>query len=78
MRFYLNANYILKMTKQQIFAIITTTRKEKGISQLKLSEMIGIDEATLIRNLKGETEMQLSTLLKICEVLELQIEIKPL
>ena len=62
--------------KQTILTQITTTRKEKSISQLKLAQMVGINESTLIRNLKCETEMSLDTLVKICEALEIEIIIK--
>jgi transcriptional regulator with XRE-family HTH domain len=51
--------------------------KEKKITQLKLSELIEINESTLIRNLKGETEMLLSSYLKICGALELRPYIIP-
>lgn len=58
--------------KQLFFNFITETRKEKKISQLKLAQMIGLDESTLIRNLKNETEMTLATSLKICGALDLR------
>ena len=58
--------------KQLFFDFITERRKEKKISQLKLAEMIGIDESTLIRNLKGTSEMTFETSLKICGALELR------
>ncbi|AZB23623.1 XRE family transcriptional regulator [Chryseobacterium bernardetii] len=57
---------------QIIFKFIEERRKEKNISQLQLSELIGINESTLIRNLKGESAMTLATLLKICGALELR------
>jgi transcriptional regulator with XRE-family HTH domain len=46
--------------------------KDKKITQLRLSELIEINESTLIRNLKGETEMLLTTYLKICGALDLR------
>lgn len=60
------------MGKQMIFKFIKERMKEKQISQIKLSEIIGVDESTLIRNLKSDTEMPVATLLKICGALELR------
>jgi transcriptional regulator with XRE-family HTH domain len=58
--------------KQIIFDFIKDRMKEKKITQLKLSELIEINESTLIRNFKGETEMLLTTYLKICGALDLR------
>jgi len=63
------------MTKQYIFSLITATRKEKGITQLKLAQLVGIREFTLIRNLKKENEMTLGTLLKILDILEIKLKL---
>ena len=61
------------MTKKQIiYDAIKAKRAKLGISQLKLAEMAGIKESTLIRNLKGETDMSLGTLLMICETLNIK------
>lgn len=51
--------------------------KELGISQLKLSELIEVNESTLIRNFKKETEMSLATYFKICGVLKLRPYLVP-
>jgi len=59
------------MGKDPIFSFIKERMKEKNISQLKLSELIDLNESTLIRNFKGETEMLLITYLKICGALEI-------
>ena len=61
-----------KLGKQLIFDFIKERMKDKKITQLRLSELIEINESTLIRNLKGETEMLLTTYLKICGALELR------
>lgn len=60
------------MGKQLFFNFITERRKEKGITQLELAKLIGIDESTLVRNLKNESEMTFATSLKICGALELR------
>ena len=72
-----NYNMSSKLGKQLIFDFIKERMKEKKITQLKLSELIEINESTLIRNLKGENEMLLTTYLKICEALELRPYIIP-
>jgi len=66
-----NYNNSSKMGKELIFSFIKERMKEKNISQLKLAELIDLNESTLIRNFKGETEMLLITYLKICGALEI-------
>lgn len=61
-----------KSKKQIIYDVIKAKRAKLGISQLKLAELAGIKESTLIRNLKGETDMSLGTLLMICEALNIK------
>ena len=67
-----NYNMSSDFGKQLIFDFIKERMKDKKITQLRLSELIEINESTLIRNLKGETEMVLTTYLKICGALELR------
>jgi transcriptional regulator with XRE-family HTH domain len=61
-----------KLGKQLIFDFIKERMQEKKLTQLKLSELIQINESTLIRNFKGDTEMLLTTYLKICGALDLR------
>ncbi|MEF9476769.1 helix-turn-helix transcriptional regulator [Chryseobacterium sp. 1B4] len=58
--------------KQMFFKFITDRRKEKRLTQLQLAKLIGIDESTLVRNLKNESEMTFATSLKICGALDLR------
>ena len=67
-----NYNISSDLGKQLIFDFIKERMQEKKITQLKLSKLIEINESTLIRNFKGETEMLLTTYLKICGALELR------
>ena len=67
-----NYNINSDLGKQLIFDFIKERMQEKKITQLKLSKLIEINESTLIRNFKGETEMLLTTYLKICGSLELR------
>ena len=68
----LHYNISSDLGKQLIFDFIKERMQEKKITQLKLSKLIEINESTLIRNFKGETEMLLTTYLKICGALELR------
>jgi transcriptional regulator with XRE-family HTH domain len=72
-----NYNISSDLGKQLIFDFIKERMQEKKITQLKLSKLIEINESTLIRNFKGETEMLLTTYLKICGALELRPYIIP-
>jgi transcriptional regulator with XRE-family HTH domain len=72
-----NYNMSSDLGKQLIFDFIKERMQEKKITQLKLSKLIEINESTLIRNFKGETEMLLTTYLKICGALELRPYIIP-
>ena len=60
------------MASEMIFKFIKERMKEMKITQNQLSEMIGINESTLIRNFQKKTEMTLTTYLKICGALELR------
>jgi len=73
-----NYNMYSKLGKQLIFDFIKDRMQEKKITQLKLSELIEINESTLIRNFKGKTEMLLTTYLKICGALDLRPYLIPL
>lgn len=63
-----SADFAMDLT----FKFIKERMKDKGVTQIQLSEMIGINESTLIRNFKKVTAMPFSTYLKICGALELQ------
>lgn len=59
------------------FAFIKSRMKELKISQKKLADLIDLDESTLIRNFKKETEMSLRTYFKICGALKLSPYLVP-
>lgn len=60
------------MGKQLIFKFILERMEEKQITEFKLANIIGVPRSTLNRNFKGDTEMNISTFLKICGALEIQ------
>lgn len=67
-----NYNNAASVAIDMTFTFIKGRMKELKIPQYKLAEMIGVSELTLIRNLKKETEMSLSTYFKICGALQLR------
>jgi DNA-binding Xre family transcriptional regulator len=62
----------MERTKTEIFKHFKRRMNQKKISQKDLVEIIGVSRTTLHRNFKGDSEMPLSTYLKICEVLDLE------
>lgn len=68
------ANYdnSAEVGKQMIIKFITERMQEKNVTRGKLAELIGVERSTLNRNLDNETEISLSTILKICGALELR------
>ena len=54
---------------------ITEIRKLKGISQYKLAKNVMMEQSNLARIEKGLTNPTIKTLLKISDVLEVQLEV---
>ena len=67
-----NYNKSSEYAKDLIFQFIKERMQDKGINQRDLARLIDVNESTLIRNFKSETQMLLSTYLKICGALELR------
>jgi len=61
------------MDTSTLIQLIKDTRKRKGISQTEMSEKLGVSLPTYSRYENGVTEMNVSTLLKIVEILDLEI-----
>lgn len=64
------------MTLQELTAILRARRKEKGIQQQNLAEYAGIQPASLARIEGGKRDLKTSTLLRICEALEMEVALK--
>lgn len=47
---------------------------EKNLTAQKLSEITNISQSTISKFLNGKSEMKISTLLKICDALSVEIE----
>lgn len=64
------------MTKKEIGVLINKTRLQAKMTQQQLSEAIGGNHKQYIPKIeKGNTNITVDKLLKICEVLKLKIEI---
>lgn len=48
-------------------------RERRGVSQRKLSELSGVHHVSLARLESGKLDPQLSTLLKLCEALDITL-----
>lgn len=72
-----NYNKSSDIGRDLIFKFFKYRMKEKGITQNELAKRIDVNVSTLVRNFKKETEMLLSTYLKICGALELNPYLLP-
>ena len=48
---------------------------EKGYTITQLAEEVGIDTAVICRNIKGENEPRIETIVKIAKVLDIDLNI---
>lgn len=64
------------MTKQEIFKQLKQRRKDLSINQFDLCKSIDINESTLIRNYKGDTNMSLDTFISLCTELNIKINLE--
>ena len=64
------------MTKQEIFKQLKQRRKDLRINQVDLCKSIYINESTLIRNYKGDTNMSLDTFISLCNELNIKINLE--
>jgi len=64
------------MTKQEIFKQLKQRRKDLRINQFDLCKSIDINESTLIRNYKGDTNMSLDTFISLCNELNIKINLE--
>lgn len=55
-------------------AIIKFHRKKSGLSQIELAELAGLGKTVIYDMEKGKTTIKLTSLLKVCEVLNIQID----
>lgn len=63
------------MTHGQIIEIINKRVGERSVSIYRISRSTGLSEYTIARLLAGEN-VNVSTLIKVCEALELEVKVK--
>ena len=61
---------------QQLANIIKKARKGQKITQEQLADFTGLQRVGIVRIEAGQTEPKISTLLKICQMLGLKLELK--
>ena len=61
---------------QQLTKIIKEERKSQKITQEQLADFTGLQRIGIVRIEAGQTEPKISTLLKICQMLGLRLELK--
>ncbi|XKW96143.1 helix-turn-helix domain-containing protein [Tenacibaculum maritimum] len=62
--------------KEKIFKMFKKKMKKKKKTQKQIAEKLSINSSTLTRNFKNDTEMTLTSFLKITEELEIKIKFK--
>ena len=64
------------MTPNDIAKIVRYYRKQNGFSQQELAKLAGVGKTVIFDIEKGKETVQLNTLLKVFDVLNMQIKIK--
>ena len=59
----------------QLVGLIRKTRRDQGITQEQLADFTGLQRIGIVKIESGKTEPKVCTLLKICKMLGLKIEI---
>lgn len=63
----------LNMDKQKIGTFISTCRKEKGLTQAQLAEILGVSDKSISRWENGKTMLDFSLYEPLCQALDIQI-----
>lgn len=61
------------MTANEIAKSVHYCRKQSGLSQLELAKLAGVGKTTIFDIEKGKETVQLNTLLKVLDVLNIQM-----
>jgi y4mF family transcriptional regulator len=64
------------MAPHEIAQIIHSCRKQSGLSQQGLAKLAGVGKTAVFDIEKGKETVQLNTLLKVLDVLNIQIKFK--
>lgn len=62
------------MTSEEIAKMVHYYRKESGLSQQQLAKLAGVGKTVIFEIEKGKESVQLNTLLKVFDVLNIQIK----
>ncbi|CAA0144315.1 helix-turn-helix domain-containing protein [Tenacibaculum maritimum] len=71
-----NTEDIIIKKKEKIFKMFKKKMKKKKKTQRQIAEKLSINSSTLTRNFKNDTEMTLTSFLKISEELEIKLKFK--
>ncbi len=63
------------MTSNEIAKIVRYYRKQSGLSQQALAKLAGVGKTVVFNIEKGKETVQLNTLLKVLEILNIQIKL---
>lgn len=63
------------MTAEEIGRLVRAFRKEGGLTQLQLAALAGVGKTAIFDIEKGKETVQLNTLLKILEVLNIKLKL---
>lgn len=64
------------MDVNQIANIVRYCRKQSGLSQLQLAKLAGIGKTAVFDIEKGKETVQLNTLLKVLDILNIQVHLE--
>ncbi len=64
------------MTSREIANIVHYYRKQSGLTQQELAKLAGVGKTAVFDLEKGKESVQLNTLLKIIEVLNIRIKLE--
>ena len=65
------------MTPNEIAYIIRTCRKQSGLSQKDLAKLAGVGKTAVFDIEKAKTTVQLNTLVKVCNILNIRLILIP-
>lgn len=62
-------------TSEEVIAYLVKSRKEQNISQRTLADMTGLKQSTIARIESNRVNPNMTSILKICEALKLDINL---
>jgi len=69
-------NYWCHMPSNEVAKIVRYYRKQSGLSQQELAKLAGVGKTVIFDIEKGKESVRLNTLIKVLEVLNIQIIFK--